>query len=142
MPAPQAQHAASGHAGAAATTTTAPTTSPSIAAAATTAAAPTRCCRAQRALVGNGHPGRHGVEVQHFADEVAQRAHQCRGLDVTARDHGVGGLGRQPQLFGRAQQDHVGARSAIRRTLTLRPLSLPLLSRFTASRAMPRSTAT
>ena len=69
-----------------------------------------RTGHAHRPLPGNRQVRRDRLEIEHLADEGAQRGHQIGGLDGAAGHHVVGRLDGQPHLLPRAQQDHVGER--------------------------------
>ena len=77
---------------------------------AATAAPAARAAGAQRALPGHRDFGRDRVEVEHFADECAQRDDELGDLDAAAGHHLVGRSRRQAHLLLGAEQDHVGER--------------------------------
>jgi hypothetical protein len=72
------------------------------------AAAAARGAGAQRALPRDRHLGWNGIEVEHLANERAQRDDELGDLDAAAGDHLVGRPGRQAHLLFGAEQDDVG----------------------------------
>ncbi|CAA2109569.1 hypothetical protein VVAX_05840 [Variovorax paradoxus] len=64
----------------------------------------------QRPLLGNAELGGNRIEVEHVANEDAQRDHQFGRLHRAAGHHVVGGLRGKTHLCLGAQQDHVGKR--------------------------------
>ncbi|OHE87470.1 MAG: hypothetical protein A2579_06110 [Lysobacterales bacterium RIFOXYD1_FULL_69_11] len=62
-------------------------------------------------MARDGQAGRDRIQVEHFADEVAQRCDQLRGVHPAARRQLAGRRGREPDLLVRPQQQHVRERA-------------------------------
>ncbi len=64
--------------------------------------------RSGRTLPWNGQMSRHRLQIEHLADEVAQRDDEFGRMYGAARGKFSCGVRRQPDLFLRPQQNDVG----------------------------------
>src|SRR6185436_17625290 len=72
----------------------------------------TAACGPQRSLLRNHDGGRNRVELEHLADEIAQRGDERRGVHRLARDHVLRRLRGEPYLLGTAEQVRLAAQAA------------------------------